>query len=338
MNEGVVVFGELLLRLDPFGFERFVQAETFRARYTGAEANVAVSLASWGVETFAVSKVPDHEIGQACTNFLRRYGVNTDHVVRGGERLGILYVETGSSHRPSKVIYDRSHSALSESRPEDFDWEHILEGKGWFHFSGTAPALGPNVGSAVEAALKTARRLGLKTSCDCNYRSKLWSPRKAGETLGGLLEGVDVILGGVEDASVLFGISPPGDMAEDEYARAEYAANGMRDRFGCEYAALTVRAGDSSSANQYRGMLCCASGTAFSRCYDIEIVDRIGSGDAFAAGILYQIMRGADVKDVVEFAAAAACLKHTIPGDFNLVSREEVEQLLAGGQAGRTQR
>ena len=334
----MVAFGELMLRLDPFACERFVQADTFKARYTGAEANVAVSLAGFGVESYVVSKVPDHEIGQSCINYLRRYGVNTDYIARGGDRLGILYVETGASQRPSKVVYDRAHSSITGIEPDDFDWNRILADKNWFHVSGTAPALGPAMCAAVETALKTARKLGVGTSFDCNYRSKLWGSKKAGKILGSLMEGVDVFIGGVEDASALFGITPSDKMAEDDRARAEYAARGIRERFGCMYVALGMRSGDSSSVNQYSGMVHGVGGCAFSRSYNIQMVDRIGSGDAFTAGIIYQIMQNADLQDMVEFAAAAACLKHSIPGDFNLVSNEEVMQLLGGGQAGRPQR
>jgi 2-dehydro-3-deoxygluconokinase len=336
--EGVVTFGELLLRLDPPGFDRFTQAETFRARYTGAEANVAVALAGFGLDTYSVSRVPEHEIGQACINYLRRFGVNTDYVVRGGDRLGVLFVETGYSQRPSKVIYDRNHSSIREVRREEFDWEKILRGKRWFHFSGTAPALGANVIAVLTDALETARRLGVTTSCDCNYRSKLWTPAKAGRVLSALLKNVDVFLGGVEDTHKLFGIAPPARLKEDESACTQYAAQKLREKFGFDWVAMTLRSGSSASLNRYAGMVHCKAGTAFSRGYEVQIVDRVGAGDAFTAGILYQVISGASPERVVEFATAAACLKHTIPGDFNLVALEEVEQLLQGGQAGRVQR
>jgi len=331
-NKAVVTFGELLLRLDPPGMDRFTQAETFKARYTGAEANVAVSLAGFGVDAYAVSKVPEHEIGQACVNYLRRFGVNTDFIVRGGDRLGVLYVETGCSQRPSKVIYDRNHSSIREVRPGEFDWDRIFAGKQWFHFSGTAPALGTNVAAVLEEALDAAKRLGVTTSCDCNYRSKLWGPEEAGRVLSSLLNRVDVFIGGVEDAEKLFGVSVP------ENVGAEYAAQRLRELFGFTWVAMTLRSGVSASANHYAGMVCCAKGCAFSRDYEIQIVDRVGAGDAFTAGLVFQILSGADAAYVVEFAAAAACLKHTIPGDFNLVSVQEVNQLLEGGQAGRVQR
>lgn len=334
----VVTFGELLLRLDPFGMDRLTQAEMFRARYTGAEANVAVSLAGFGVDAYAVSKVPAHEIGQACVNYLRRFGVNTDFIVRGGDRLGMLYVETGFSQRPSKVIYDRNHSSIRELVPGELDWRRILAGKRWFHFSGTAPALGDNVTAVLEEALDTARELGVTTSCDCNYRSKLWAPDKASRVLSHLFSRVDVFVGGVEDAEKLFGICVPEDLRGREDASAEFAARRLREKFGFTWVGVTLRGGASASVNEYAGLVCCAEGCASSRSYQIQIVDRVGAGDAFTAGTVFQILRGADAAHVVEFAAAAACLKHTIPGDFNLVSVEEVEELVRGGQAGRVQR
>lgn len=337
-DRAVVTFGELLLRLDPPAFQRCTQAESFTARYTGAEANVAASLAGFGIEAFAASKVPDHEIGQACVNYLRRFGVRTDYIVRGGDRLGILYVETGFSQRPSKVIYDRNHSSIREVRTSEFDWKTILAGKQWFHFSGTAPALGSNVIEVLEDALDTARTLGVTTSCDCNYRSALWSPDDAGRVLSSLMGRVDVLLCGVEDAHKLFGVEAPARFAGDEETHSAYVAGQLRERFGCTYAAMTLRGGQSASLTRYAGMICGPHGSGFSKTYEIEVVDRVGAGDAFASGIVYKLLLGASAQDAVEFAAAAACLKHTIPGDFNLVSVAEVEQLLAGGQGGRVQR
>ena len=336
--QGCVTFGELLLRLDPCGFERFVQAERFEARYTGSEANVAVSLAAFGVEVFAVSRVPDHEIGQACINYLRRFGLRTEFIARGGERLGIVFVETGASQRPTKVVYDRSHSSFCDLVPEEFDWDTILSGKQWFHFSGTAPALGGNVLAALEAALDASKRLGVRTSCDCNYRSNLWGPEEAGRVLSKLMDRVDVFVGGVEDPEKLFGVTPLPGKEADEKRRAEHAALRLQERFGFSWVALTLRAGSSSSQNRYAGMVRCSEGSFYSREYEIQIVDRIGAGDAFTAGIVFQILSGADPSRVVEFAAAAACFKHTVPGDFNHASVQEIEALLDGGQSGRVQR
>jgi 2-dehydro-3-deoxygluconokinase len=329
----IVAFGELLLRLDPIGNERVVQADTFKARYTGAEANVAASLACFGIEGYVVSKIPEHEMGQACLNYLRRYGINTDYIVRGGNRLGILYVETGASQRSTKVIYDRDHSSIREVRRDEFDWPRLLDGKHWFHFSGTAPALGPNVIDVLTDALRTAKKVGVKTSCDCNYRSKLWSLDEAGRVLTGLIQYVDVFIGGVEDAEKLFGVKPSGqgDTETD-------VANQMRNRFGFDCVAMTLRRGESASSTYYAGLLCTVDGCHFSRNYEIQVVDRVGAGDAFSAGIIHGILAGKTPLDTVEFAAASACLKHSIPGDFNLVSEEEVNQLMRGAHGGRVQR
>lgn len=337
-RKAVVTFGELLLRLDPIGMDRFVQADSFKARYTGAEANVAVCLAGFGVDAYAVSKVPDHEIGQACINYLRRFGVHTEYIARGGERLGVLYVETGCSQRPSKVIYDRAHSSIREVRRGEFDWNTIFAGKQWFHFSGTAPALGENVVAVLEEALDAAKRKGLTTSCDCNYRSKLWGTEEASRVLTRLLKQVDVFVGGVEDARKLFGVDVPEQLRDDENATAEHAAQRLWEVFGFSWVAMTLRSGESASVNRYAGMVCSAQGCAFSRDYEIQIVDRVGAGDAFMAGLVHQILSGADPAQTVEFATAAGCLKHTIPGDLNLVSVQEVTHLLEGGQAGRVQR
>jgi 2-dehydro-3-deoxygluconokinase len=324
----VVTFGELLLRLDAPGHERFVQADTFQARYTGGEANVAVSLAQWGVKAFAVSKVPAHEIGQACVNFLRRFGVDTDGVARGGERLGILYVEAGASQRPSKVIYDRAHSAIREIRRRDVDWTAILRGKDWLHVTGTAPTLGSNVLAVLRDGLRTAKRLGVTVSFDCNYRSTLWGVEKARRVLRGLMKDVDVFIGTHHDARALFGIdAAPAESAER-----------MRRRFGFRCVAYTLRESPSASVNRLAGLLCEAGGCVTSREYEMQIVDRIGGGDAFSAGLIYGLLAGWNSQRVVDFAAAASCLKHSIPGDVNLVSRDDVEHLMKEGDAGRVRR
>jgi 2-dehydro-3-deoxygluconokinase len=325
----VVTFGELMLSLTPPGYERLVQAESFTARYTGAEANVAVSLAHFGMEAYAVSKVPEHEIGQAAINYLRQYGVRTDFIVRGGSRLGLLYLETGAGQRPSKVIYDRAPSSIREVRPEEFDWPAILAGKQWFHFSGTAPALGDNVRRVLTDGLQHAKRLGLTVSCDCNYRSKLWGIEEAGRVLTSLLEYIDVLVCGKEDAEKLFGVAA---------ALEADAADEMRRRFNLDSVAMTLRQGISASVNRWSALLCRTDGICRGREYEIEIVDRIGAGDSFTAGLIYGILSGYPSQRIVDFAVAASCLKHSIPGDFNLVSRDEVEQLLAGDQSGRVQR
>jgi 2-dehydro-3-deoxygluconokinase len=324
----VVAFGELLLRLDTRGHERFVQAGEFLARYTGGEANVAVALAGWGHETFAVSKVPAHEIGQSCVDALRRHGVNTDGIVRGGDRLGILFVETGASQRATRVIYDRQHTSFRDARPSEFDWEAILAGKDWLHFTGTAPALGASVLESLRSALATARRLAIPVSFDCNFRSTLWSQAEAREVLPALMGDVAVFVGSEHDAAALFDIG--GSPSE--------SAAALRRRFGFRCVAYTLRQGESASVNRLSGLVCDASGCRTSREYTMHVVDRVGGGDAFTAGLLHGLASGWDAQRVVEFAAAASCLKHTIPGDFNLVSLDEVEQLVTRGEAGPVRR
>ena len=333
----VVTFGELLLSLSVSGQNRLTQADAFTARYTGAEANVAVSLAQFGVEAFAVSKVPSHDIGQACINALRRFGVNTDHVVRGGDRLGLLYLEYGASQRPTKVIYDRAPSSFRQLQPDDIDWNAVLKGKDWLHFSGTAPALGKPVVDVLTAGLATARKLGVTVSCDCNYRSKLWSMEEAGRTLTPLLEHVQVLICGKDDPRNIFGIQANCDDLP-EPARHEHLAGLLRKQFHLDTVAMTFREGISASINRYSAKLFRDDSAYCSRQYEIQMVDRVGTGDAFAGGLVFGLVSGFEPQRAIDFATAAACLKHSIPGDFNIVSREEVEQLVAGDHSGRVQR
>jgi 2-dehydro-3-deoxygluconokinase len=337
----VVTFGELLLRLTTKHHERFVQAEDFDARYTGAEANVAVPLVNWGIEAFAVSKVPDHEIGQACINYLRRFGVNTDFIIRGGKRLGIVFAEIGASQRPSQLIYDRAHSCFQEADPTEFHWEEILSGIDWFHFSGTAPARGENIVRTLKDAFSVAKKNGLTISCDMNYRSKLWTIEEARKVMPELMEFVDVAILGVEDIIQIFGISIPeavrSNLIQDPGPLAEIVAN-LSKRFRFSHAAMTLRNEASASVNQIVGLLYDGREMHRSRLYDIVVVDRIGGGDAFTAGLIYGLLMGETSERTIEFAAAASCLKHTIPGDFNLVSLDEVKHLVEGKDLGRIQR
>ena len=337
----VVTFGELLLRLTTKHHQRFVQAEDFDARYTGAEANAAVSLAQWGVEAFAISKVPDHEIGQACINYLRRFGVNTDFIVRGGKRLGIVFAEMGASQRPSQLIYDRTHSCFQEAGPAEFRWEEVLPGKDWFHFSGTAPARGENIVRTLKDAFSVAKKNGLTISCDMNYRSKLWTIKEARRVMPELMEFVDVAMVGVEDAIQIFGLpiseTVRSNPLQDPSPLAETLAN-LSKRFGFSHVAMSLRNEASASVNQILGLLYDGSEMVWSRPYDIVVVDRIGGGDAFTAGLIYGLLMGEPSQRTVEFATAASCLKHTIPGDFNLVSMDEVKHLMKGKNFGRIQR
>jgi 2-dehydro-3-deoxygluconokinase len=338
----VVAFGELMLRLTPKGVGRFVQADEFEARYTGAEANAAVSLVNFGVAAYAVSKVPDNEIGQACINYLGRFGVNTEFVARGGERLGLFYLETGAAQRASKIIYDRSHSAIRDSRPEDYDWNAICAGKHWFHFSGTAPALGESVQRVLEDGLRAAKEHGLTVSCDLNYRAKLWSPAEANRVMSRLMSYVDVLIGNEEDAEKVFGIKAAGsDASRGKLIGASYqqVAEELVRRFAFKKVATTLRESISASVNGWAGMLFDGAAHYLSRRYEIDpVVDRVGGGDSFTGGLIYGMLAGFDPRRCVEFAAAASCLKHSIAGDFNLVSVKEVEALVGGDASGRVQR
>lgn len=338
----VVVFGELMLRLNPRGNERIVQAGEFEVRYTGAEANVAALLAGLGVEAYAVSKVPAHEIGEACVNYLRRFGVRTDHVARGGERLGIFYLEAGAAQRASNVIYDRGHTAIRDVHPSDFDWDAILRGADWFHFSGTAPALGENVRVVLREGLTLAKERGVRVSCDLNYRARLWRPDEAKMVMTDLMTYVDVLIGNEEDAAKVFGIIAEGsDVTKGELPSTSYehVATELAREFGLRHVATTLRRSVSASVNHWAGMLFDGERHYVSRSYEISpVVDRVGAGDAFSGGLIYAMLRGFDPQACVEFAVAASCLKHSIPGDFDLVSLGEIEVLIAGDASGRVRR
>jgi 2-dehydro-3-deoxygluconokinase len=337
-----VGFGEVLLRLNPPGPERFRQANAFEVRYSGAEANVGVSLANFGLQAFAVTKVPDTELGQACLDYLRRFGLNTDLAARGGGRLGIFYLETGASQRPSKVIYDRAGSSFAASGPGDYDWDTILRDKAWLHFSGTAPALGPGVVQALEEGLAAARQRGITTSCDLNYRARLWTPEEAGRVMSRLMPSVDLLLGNEEDAEKVFGIRAHGsDAASGTLVVDSYktVAVQLAARFGFKFVATTLRESISASANRWAGLLYDGDRHYLSRQYLIDpIVDRVGGGDSFAGGLIYGMLTGLGAQETVDFAAAASCLKHSVPGDFNLASVAEVNALIAGDATGRVQR
>lgn len=341
MGLKVVTFGEIMLRLSPPGYQRFVQASSFEASYGGGEANVAVSLANYGLDAYFVSKVPAHEIGQCAVNALRRLGVRTDYILRGGDRLGVYFCETGASQRPSKVIYDRAHSSIAEVRPGEFDWPAILEGASWFHFTGITPALGDNVAAATLEALKAARSMGVKVSVDLNYRKKLWSPEKANRVMTELVQYVDVAIGNEEDAEKVFGIkAEASDVTKGELSAEGYrkVASELVKRFGFEMVAITLRESLSASDNNWSGMLYDGQRFYASRKYEVHIVDRVGGGDSFAGGLIYALLTGKAPQDTVEFAAAASCLKHSILGDFNLLSASEVQALAGGDASGRVQR
>lgn len=337
----VVTFGEIMLRLAPEGYYRFIQAESFGATYGGGEANVAVSLANYGADVKYVTKLPKNDIGQAAVNSLRRYGVDTGDIVRGGGRIGIYFLEKGASQRASKVIYDRADSSISTASQEDFDWDKIFEGVEWFHFTGITPALGDNVAAICLDACKAARARGITISCDLNYRKNLWSREKAGQVMGGLMEYVDVCIANEEDAGDVFGIWADdtsitgGKLSKEGY---KSVAKKLADKFNFKNVAITLRSSISANDNNWAGMLYDGKEFYFSKTYAIHIVDRVGGGDSFGAGLIYSLVTGKAPQTALEFAVAASCLKHTVEGDFNQVSVAEVEKLIGGDGTGRVQR
>ncbi|MFN0165536.1 MAG: PfkB family carbohydrate kinase [Bryobacteraceae bacterium] len=340
-SKKAVFFGELLMRLATKRFERFVQAREFEVAYTGAEANAAVSLANFGLTSYVVSMVPDTEIGQACIDFIRQFGVNTEHVLRGGKRLGTFYLESGASQRPSKVIYDRAGSSITELAPGQVNWDEVFAGKQWFHWSGTAPALSERMAATTREACQAAKRHGLTVSCDLNYRRKLWPPDKAREVMTGLMQYVDVLVGNEEDSAIVLGVAAKGvDVARGALDADRYkeVAAELHRRFGFKYVATTLRESLSASENGWSCLLSDGKECYLSRKYQIWIVDRVGGGDSFSGGLIYGLLTGMGGQETVEFAAAASCLKHSIHGDFNHVSKEEVLALVGGSGSGRIQR
>ena len=337
----IVTFGEIMMRLNPEGYRRFVQADKFEASYAGGEANVAVSLANYGMQASFVSKVPAHEIGQCAVNALRKYGVDTSKIARGGDRLGAYFVEKGASQRASKVIYDRAHSAIAEASASDFDWDAVFEGVDWFHWTGITPALGGNLPEICLAACKAAKAKGVKISCDLNYRKKLWSTEKAREVMSELVKYVDVCIANEEDAKDVFGIEAEGtDINAGKLNHEGYisVAKQICDKFGCEKVAITLRSSISANDNDWAAMLYTDGEAYFSPSYRIHIVDRVGGGDSFGGGLIYSLLSEKNPQDAINFAVAASCLKHSIEQDFNLVSIAEVEALAAGNASGRVQR
>ena len=341
MAKRVITFGEIMLRLAPEGYYRFVQATTFGATYGGGEANVAVSLANYGPDAKYVTKLPKNDIGQAAVNSLRQFGVDTSLIVRGGSRVGIYFLEKGASQRPSKVVYDRAHSAIAEATTADFDWDKIFDGADWFHFTGITPALGPNVVEICKEACKAARAKGITVSCDLNYRKNLWTRDQAREAMTELCKYVDVCISNEEDAKDVFGIEADntditgGKLNKDGY---KSVAKKLADQFGFKKVAITLRTSISASENNWAGMLFDGENYCFSKEYNMKIVDRVGGGDSFGGGLIYACLNDYSTQAAVEFAVAASCLKHSIEGDFNQVSVDEVTKLAGGDGSGRVQR
>ena len=337
----VITFGEIMLRLAPEGYLRFTQADKFGAVFGGGEANVAVSLAYFGIEAAHVTKLPDNDIGQAAVNSLRRFGVDTGKIKRGGSRVGIYFLEKGASQRASKVIYDRAGSSIAEASLDDFNWDNIFDGADWFHFTGITPALGGNLPAICEQACKAAKAKNITVSCDLNYRKSLWSKEAAGKIMSGLMKYVDVCIANDGNAEEMFKITAgsayvnDGKLSRDGY---KSVARQLAERFGFKKVAMTLRGSASASDNSWAGMLYDGGNYYFSKNYDVHIVDRIGGGDSFGAGLIYSTLKGKSPQDALEFAVAASCLKHTIEGDVNLVSAEEVETLSGGDGSGRIQR
>lgn len=337
----IITLGEIMLRLSTPGNKRFVQSDSFDTVFGGGEANVAVSCANYGHEVYFVSKLPEHEIGQSAINALRKYGVKTDYIARGGDRIGIYYLETGASMRPSKVIYDRAHSAIAEASATDFDFDKIMEGASWFHWSGITPAISEKAARLTELACQAAKRHHVTVSVDLNFRKKLWTKEQAQAVMRPLMQYVDICIGNEEDAELCLGFKPDADVVggktDAEGYKSIFAA--MADEFGFKYVISTLPESFSASHNGWKAMIYNGKEFYVSKRYDITpIIDRVGGGDAFSGGIIHGLLTMRTQAEALEFAVAASALKHTINGDFNLVSEEEVKALTGGDASGRVQR
>ncbi|MFN2282978.1 MAG: PfkB family carbohydrate kinase [Anaerolineae bacterium] len=345
MVKKVVTFGEIMMRLAPPGFQRFGQARSFDVIYGGGEANVAVSLANFGVPVNYVTRLPNNDLGEACIQFVRQYGVGTDYIVRGGERLGIYFLETGAVQRGSKVVYDRANSAIATIKRGMVDWRTVFADADWFHWTGITPAISEGAADVCLEAVQVAKEMGLTVSCDLNFRKKLWKwGKKAGEVMPELVRHSDIAIGNEEDADKVFGIKAPhADVASGkvEAGGYEYVCNALAERFpNLKTIAITLRGSLSASHNTWSGVLWQQDAFYSAPVYDItHIVDRVGGGDSFCAGLIYGLRTYGDVvQKALDFAVAASCLKHSILGDFNLVTVDEVEKLMGGDVSGRVSR
>ena len=340
----VITMGEIMLRLSTPNFEKFIQADEFDINYGGGEANVAVSLANYGHDAEFVTAVPANEIGECAVAALRKYNVGTKHIARCGERLGIYYLESGSSVRPSKVVYDRAHSSISTATGKDFDFDDIFEGADWFHFTGITPALSDSAAELTRQALIAAKKHGVTVSVDLNFRKKLWSSEKAQKVMKSLMQYVDVCIGNEEDAELVLGYKPgKTDVTSGELELAGYKSifEQMVKDYGFKYCVSSLRESHSASDNGWSACIYNSETKEFyhSKKYNLHpIVDRVGGGDSFAGGVICGLLDGKDFKDALEFGVAASALKHTIPGDFNFASRKEVDTLAGGDASGRVQR
>ena len=341
MIKKVVTLGEIMMRLSTPDFKRYVQSDTFDVTYGGGEANVAAALCNYGLNGTLVTKVPNNPLGQAAINHMRRYGVDTQYIARGGKRLGIYFLETGASMRASQVVYDRADASISEADFSDFDFNKIFEGADWFHTTGITPALSSRSAALTEAALKAARSKGITTSIDLNYRKKLWSKEKAREVMSRLCEYVDVCIGNEEDADTTLGFTSKGtDVTKGELNLEGYkdVFKQMKDKFGFKYIASTLRESHSASDNGWSALVYDGNEFHHTKQYEVRIVDRVGSGDSFASGFIYGLVSGMKMHDAAEFGVAASAIKHTIPGDLNHATLSEVQELIKGDGSGRVQR
>ncbi|WP_448516936.1 PfkB family carbohydrate kinase [Pseudothermotoga sp.] len=337
----VVSFGEIMMRLATPNFLRFVQTKSFDVTYAGAEANVAVSLANFGLEASFVTKLPKNEFGIAVLRYLRQYNVDTSHIIFGEGRLGVYFLETGYSQRPSKVIYDRANSVFALSKPEEYDWDRIFDNADWFHFTGITPALGDNLVQACLDALKKAKEKGITVSCDLNYRAKLWSQEKARQVMSQLVKYVDVLFANEEDAEKVFGIkADESNVVEGKLSLKGYeqVCRRLKERFGFKRVAISLRESIVANLNGWSGVLLDGDDFYSAKQYTVHIVDRVGAGDSFSAGIIYGFLTGMKPQETLEFAVAASCLKHTVVGDFNEVTLDEVKSLMKGSGSGRVVR
>lgn len=341
MKKRIVTFGEIMMRLNPEGYLRIVQADRFAISYAGGEANVAVSLANYGLDASFVTKLPDNLVGVAARNEVRRWGVDTSEIVWGGPRLGVYFLEKGASQRGSKVIYDRAGSSIALAERKDFNWAKILKGATWFHFTGITPALGGELPEICLDAVKWCKAHKITVSCDLNYRGKLWTKEAAGKCMAKLVPYVDVLIANEADAADVFGIVGEGsDVESGKLEKTGYVsvAEQLVKRFGCRQVAITLRTSISASRNLWAGMLYAKGKAHFSKEYDMQIVDRVGGGDSFGGALIYALATGRRPQAAIEFAVGASCLKHSIEQDFNHVSAAEVDALVAGGGSGRVQR
>lgn len=339
----VLSFGEILLRLAAPGYTKLFQKDSLESTFCGGEANVAVSLSMFGVDSSFLTKLPNNDVGTAAVNSMRYFGVDTSKIVYGDGRMGLYYLEKGASQRPSKVLYDRAYSAIAMAKREDFDWNSIFEGIDWFHWTGINPALSSNLAEICLDACKIAKAKGIIISCDLNYRKNLWSSEDAKKIMPQLMKYVDVCIANEEDADKALGIKPDNNNVESGELNKlgyEMVAKKICEEYGCRYVAITLRESYSASVNGWSAMLYSSEllQTYYSQKYDIQIVDRVGGGDSFAAGIIWGIITGRKNQDIIEFAVAASCLKHTIEGDYNRTTVNDVKALLKNGGNGRVQR